>query len=356
MSDADTIAGDDDVPARFAVDFTGQKLLGIYEVKRKLADGGMGSVYLADDTNLGRPVVVKVPHARFLGEPGFRARFKREIKELVRLEHPGIVRILAQGEHDQVPYFVLQYLPAGSLESKLRSAEGPLSPDDCLPWVRTVAKTLDFIHTRGVVHRDVKPDNILFDEEGHVFLSDFGVVKALEEEDLATTAAGTGIGSPKYMSPEQGIGRAITGNADQYGLACTVYEALAGTPPYEGSTPVELIMKKDREDARDLREHVPDLPAGTAAAVMRALSRDPSGRFESCADFSEAFVAGLAPPEATPAAGTQLTTMDIDQVKVGRHLRVPLIALLLGGAVLVALAFSFGWFGGEQAEKKRIAT
>ena len=355
MSDADTIADDDEVPARFSVDFTGQKLLGIYEIQRKLADGGMGSVYLAEDTNLGRPVVVKVPHARFLGEAGFRRRFKREIKELVRLEHPGIVRILAQGEHDQVPYFVLQYLPAGSLEAKLRTTVGPFTPDDCLPWLRTVAKTLDFIHARGVVHRDVKPDNILFDEEGHVFLSDFGVVKALEEEDLAATAAGTGVGSPKYMAPEQGIGRAISGNADQYALACTLYEALAGTTPYEAKTPVEMILKKDREDPEDLAERAPHLPAEAAAAVMRALSRDPESRFDSCVEFSEAFVAGLAPPEVTPAAGTQLVAADIDEVQVGRRLRVPLVVLLVGGLVLAGLAFSFGWFGGEQAEKQRTA-
>jgi serine/threonine-protein kinase len=355
MSDQDTIASDDDVPERFAVDFTGQSLLGIYQVERKLADGGMGSVYLAEDTNLGRPVVVKVPHARFLGESGFRARFKREIKELVRLEHPGIVRILAQGEQDQVPYFVLQYLAGNSLEAQLRAADGPMSTDDCLPWLRTVAKTLDFIHARGVVHRDVKPDNILFDEEGHVFLSDFGVVKALDQDDVATTAVGSGVGSPKYMAPEQGIGRPIAGNADQYALACTVYEALAGKPPYEASTAVELIMKKDREDPPDLGACVPGLPAGAAAAVMRALSRNPADRFDSCTAFADAFVAGLAPPDLTPASGTQLMTADIDQVPVGRHLRISVVALVFGAVVLAGLAFWFGWFGGGQAEHDRNA-
>ncbi len=167
----------DDVPPRFAVDLAGATLLGIYRVEKKIADGGMGSVWLGEDTNLGREVVVKVPHIRFLGEAGFRARFTREIAELVRLEHPNIVRILAQGTHEEVPFFVLQYLGGGSLESRLEAAgDGPRSADAVVSWLRTIAATLDFVHSRGVVHRDVKPENILFDEEGHVFLSDFGVV------------------------------------------------------------------------------------------------------------------------------------------------------------------------------------
>ncbi|MHC4471898.1 MAG: serine/threonine protein kinase, partial [Planctomycetota bacterium] len=237
----------DDVPSRFAVDFTGATLLGIYRVERKIADGGMGSVWLGEDTNLGRKVVVKVPHVRFLGESGFRARFTREITELVRLEHPNIVRILAQGTHEEIPFFVLQYLGGGSLENQLEAVgDGPRGTDTVVPWLRTIAATLDFVHGRGVVHRDVKPENILFDEEGHVFLSDFGVVKALDE-DLNVTEAGTGVGSPKYMAPEQGLGRPVEGAADQYGLATAVYEAIAGRLPFEGGSALEILLNKQKE-------------------------------------------------------------------------------------------------------------
>src|SRR5262245_13054499 len=189
----------DDVPSRFHVDLAGRTLLGTYRVERKLADGGMGSVWLAEDLRLGMRVVVKVPHARFLGEPGFRSRFKREISELVRLEHPQVVRILARGEEDEVPFFVLQYLGGGSLEDRLTS--GPQDPEAILEWLQPIARTLDYVHGRGVVHRDVKPANILFDEAGHVFLSDFGVVKALGSQDGGErTEAGTGVGSPIYMA------------------------------------------------------------------------------------------------------------------------------------------------------------
>ena len=155
-----------DVPSRFALDFTGATLLGIYRVRSRIADGGMGAVYLADDTTLGRKVVVKVPHVRFLAEPGFRARFRREVSELVRLEHPHVVRVLAQGEHEEVPYFVLQYLGGGSLEDRL--AHGTQTVDEVLSWQPAMAQTLDFVHQRGIVHRDVKPANVLFDEAGHV--------------------------------------------------------------------------------------------------------------------------------------------------------------------------------------------
>ncbi|MHC4472989.1 MAG: serine/threonine protein kinase, partial [Planctomycetota bacterium] len=176
---------------RFSVNFSGLTLLGTYRVDRKLAHGGMGSIYLAEDTNLGRPVVIKVPHPRFLGEPEFRERFAREVAELVRLEHPRIARILARGEHDGLPFFVLQYLGGGSLEDRLKaSPDGRTDPQELTSWLLPTAETLDFVHGRGIIHRDVKPENILFDEEGHVFLSDFGVAKALESEGGAITGTG----------------------------------------------------------------------------------------------------------------------------------------------------------------------
>ncbi|MCP5065319.1 MAG: serine/threonine protein kinase, partial [bacterium] len=203
MTDTQADGGARDVPSRFSVDFAGQTLLSTYRVERKLAEGGMGTVYLGEDTNLGRQVVVKVPHARFLGEPGFRARFKREVTELVRLEHPNICRILAQGDNEELPYFVLQYLGGGSLEERLKAAGGSVSSHDALPWLRTIAKTLDFIHARGIIHRDVKPANVILSKFGEVKLTDFGIART-QQSDLTET--GIGLGTPSYMSPEQIVG------------------------------------------------------------------------------------------------------------------------------------------------------
>jgi hypothetical protein len=288
-----------DVPPRFHVDFTG-KTLGAYRVEKRLAEGAMGGVYLAEDTNLGMRVVVKVPHARFLGEPGFRARFRREIAELVRLEHQHVVRILARGEEDDVPYFVLQYLGGGSLEERLK-AGGPQSLPATLAWLRPTAATLDFVHARGVVHRDVKPGNILFDEQGDVFLSDFGLVKALDRrEDGKLTEAGTGIGSPLYMAPEQGLGRDVTGAADQYGLASTLYEALAGHPPFRGGTVIETLVRKQRDPAPGVRDLAPDVPPAAEAAIRRALDADPGKRFPTCAAFAEEVARSASPAAPAP--------------------------------------------------------
>jgi hypothetical protein len=321
-------AGRDDVPARFLVDFTGQTLLGQYRVERRLAEGGMGSVYLAEDENLGRRVVVKVPHTRFLGDAGFRARFRREIEELVRLEHPHVVRILARGEQDGIPFFVLQFLGGGSLEDRL--ARGAESPAQALAWLGTIADTLDFLHGRGVIHRDVKPANILFDESGHVFLSDFGVVKALGTDDGADlTAVGTGVGSPLYMAPEQGMGHGVTPASDQYALASALYEALAGAPPFGRGSVVEILVRKGREDAAPLRRTLPDLPEACEAAVARALAREPLQRFATCAEFAAAFRAGLAPAPAVAAPRS----------------RLPLVALLAGLPVLVVVGVLTRGFG-----------
>jgi hypothetical protein len=318
----------DDVPARFQVDFTGRTLLGIYRVERRLADGGMGSVYLAEDTNLGMRVVVKVPHARFLGEPGFRTRFRREVSELVRLEHPHVVRILARGEEEEVPYFVLQYLGGGTLEDRIREARE--TPDASLRWLQPIARTLDFVHDRGVVHRDVKPGNILFDEREHVFLSDFGVVKALGRDDGGEkTEAGTGVGSPIYMAPEQGLGRDVTGAADQYALASTLYEALAGEPPFGHGSVLETMMRKQKGDFPPLRSVVPGLAPASEAAVHRALATEPSDRFPTCSAFVDAFAAGLAP------------------ASLGARPRAPRWAVPVAAALLlVALGagIALGWF------------
>jgi len=282
-----------DVPSRFHVDFQGRTLLGTYRVDRRLAEGGMGAVYLAADQNLGRRVVVKVPHVRFLAEPGFRARFRREIAELVRLEHPSIVRILAQGEEDEIPFFVLQYLGGGSLEDRL--ARGAVAPEAIVPWLERVAETLDYVHRQGVVHRDVKPGNILFDEQGHVFLSDFGVVKALEPADGAElTEAGTGVGSPVYMAPEQSLGKPVGPTADQYALASTAYEALAGEPPFGRGAALEVVLRKARGAPTSARAKAPSLPEACDRALLRALASDPAERFPSCAAFADAFRAGLA--------------------------------------------------------------
>ena len=291
-----------DAHDRFAIALEGQRLLGHYLVGRKLAEGGMGAVYLAEDTDLvGKSVVVKVPHTQFLAEPGFRERFRFEMHGLMALEHPHVVRILAQGEHDGVPFFVLQHLRGNSLSSKLKGAPGKRLPArEVASWLPDVARALDFVHGKGVVHRDVKPGNILFDEHGHVFLSDFGIAKALSSEETSYTPTGFAPGSPAYMAPEQAMGAKPSGAADQYALATVVYEVVGGRPTHSGETPLAVLMRKQSENPPSLADVAPEVPAAASAAVMRALSRDPAARFPTCTAFAEAFVAGLSAPAPAP--------------------------------------------------------
>ncbi len=168
--------------------FEGALLKDRYQVEDKLGQGGMATIYRALDTDLGRQVVVKVPLPTIMQTEGFKERFEGEIRGLIDVEHPNVVSILARGEHNHVPYFVTQYLPGGNLEDRIMKApENRLEAKSVTGWLLRIADALDFIHRKGIVHRDIKPANILFDDEGHVFLSDFGVAKVLESEAGAIT-------------------------------------------------------------------------------------------------------------------------------------------------------------------------
>jgi len=297
-----------------SLDISGLTLLGHYKVGKRLGSGGMGTVYEAEDTDLGKTVVIKVPHPRLLLERGFLDRFEREITQLLRLEHPSIVRVLARGEVDGFPFYVLQHLKGGSLSDRLKQApDRQQSAEDVLPWFEATAKALDFLHSRGLIHRDVKPGNILFDEHDHAFLSDFGIAKAHGEQDTRLTTTNTGVGSPRYMAPEQ-AGEKFEGRADQYALATTVFEALTGRVPFPDGTALEIMIKKMQETPPAVGDYVKGLPDGVSDAIRRALSGDPDKRFPTCRAFFLAFKRALrgedlaskrpavAPPAAAPPA------------------------------------------------------
>ena len=285
--------------------WTGAVLEDRYEVGLLLGKGGMGEVYKAHDRRMRRDVVVKVPHARFLADPEFHARFELEIQSLTGLQHPHIVKVWDAGVHEKTPYAVLEYLGGGSLRDRLPRHGPPSSPDEVLAWLGPVARALDHIHAQGVVHRDVKPGNVLFDQAGHVYLADFGIAKALSSLDTGVTQTGVTPGSPDYMAPESGRTTVVSGAYDQYALGAVVYEALAGDLPIRGDTPLILMTNKLTQDPPPLGQRSPHIPSRAAAVVMRALSREPEERFPSCAAFAAAFEAGLDAPSghATGAAG-----------------------------------------------------
>ena len=265
---------------------------GRYRVVERLGEGGMGSVYRVRDANIDADVVVKVPRRALLEDPEFAGRFAREIRSLVRLAHPNIVRVSDVGEHDGLPYAVMQYLPGGSLEDR-RAGGGPGDATAVVGWLGPVAAALDFVHAQGYIHRDVKPGNILFDAHGHVFLSDFGVAKVIAAAEApapgrrnSNTGTGMVLGTPEYMAPELIMGRAVDGRIDQYALAVTVYEMLCGRRPFEAATGTAVLV---------MQANTPPPPLGGSvrgaveAVVMKGLAKDPADRYGSCAEFARAF-------------------------------------------------------------------
>ena len=259
---------------------------GRYVVTAKLGEGGMGFVYKARDKNLATDVVVKVPRRSMLEDPEAVKRFAREVRSLVQLAHPRIVKVLDVGEYDGLPFAVMQYLPGGSLQDRQQQ----LSAGNLASWLPGVAEALDFLHGQGYVHRDVKPGNILFDAHGNVYLGDFGIAKALAAGAAKRTAqlTGTGmvLGTPEYMAPELIMGFKYDGRVDQYALAATVYEVLSGKPPFQGKTPAAILVLHTTRLPTALHERVPSLPATAAAVVQRGLAKKPTERFPTCGHFA----------------------------------------------------------------------
>ena len=275
---------------------------GRYRVVGELGEGGMGQVYRAWDANLETDVVIKVPHAGLSDDPEFAGRFTREIRSLVKLSHPHIVKVIDVGEHNDRPFAVMQYLSGGSLADQCQLDQGgqplPLAPQSLRPWLTDIAAALDFVHDRGYVHRDVKPANILFDEHGHAYLSDFGIAKvvlnaAREVEATSQTSTGLVLGTPHYMSPELIMGEEFDGRADQYALAVLVYELLCGQLPIDGPTPAAILVQQINHEPSAPKSIVSELPSPVSAAIVRALSKDPGLRYASCAEFAQAVLLPL---------------------------------------------------------------
>jgi eukaryotic-like serine/threonine-protein kinase len=261
-----------------------------YVVERELGGGGMSRVFLAVERSLGRRVVIKVlPPELFSGVS--EARFQREILVTANLQHPHIVPVLSAGAHGDLHYYVTPFVEGRSLRERL-ALDGALPVADALAILREVAGALAYAHTRGVIHRDVKPENVLL-SGGHAVLADFGIARAVEEAARGErlTGAGHGIGTPGYMAPEQLAGDpTVDARADVFALGVVGYEMLAGRPPFTGATPHALATAYFTELPRPLRDVRPDTPPVVANAIMRALARAPAERFATAAELCDALM------------------------------------------------------------------
>ena len=262
-----------------------------YRVIRRLGGGGMADVYLAEQALLARRVVVKVLHAHLGKDPEIAERFRREAESAAQLCHPHICPILDYGEVDGIVYTVMPYYDGGSLADKVQK-QGNVDALLVGAAAAQVASGLDYAHRHGIVHRDVKPDNVLFDEDGNAIITDFGIATARFHGRL--TASGRAMGTPHYMSPEQAMGKLIDGRSDVYAMGIMLYESLAGYPPFDGADSFSVGYKQVHEKPVPLDEANKRVPAALSAIVMRCLEKNPADRYSRGYELADALIAFLA--------------------------------------------------------------
>lgn len=265
------------------------RTVGGYQLMRRLGRGGMASVYLAHDLKLQREVALKVLHGIDAADPSFRARFEQEALATARLDHPNIIHIYDYGHEGDLTFMAMEYCPNGTLLDVIvrASQQGtPIDPDYATTVIGQVAIALDFAHQHGIIHRDIKPSNILFAKDGRPVLADLGIAKALAGPKLTRTQ--TTVGTPEYMSPEQGRGETIDQRSDLYSLGVVLYEMLAGRPPFQADTPWGVIYKHMSEPPLPIRQVNPRVSVALASVLERAMTKKPTDRFQSGREMAEA--------------------------------------------------------------------
>ncbi len=258
---------------------------GRYELHRRLGRGGMAEVFLARDQLLDRPVAVKVLFPEFATDPAFVERFRREATAAANLNHPNIVGVYDWGEADGTYFIVMEYVDGRTLSEILRD-EGPLHPDRVADVGSDVAAALGFAHRNGVVHRDVKPGNVLVTQAGQVKVADFGIARAITANaDENLTQVGTVMGTATYFSPEQARGDAVDPRSDIYSLGCVLYELVVGRPPFAGDSPVAIAYKHVQESPVPPRHLNIELPTAIEAIILKCLAKNPANRYPSAEDL-----------------------------------------------------------------------
>jgi serine/threonine-protein kinase len=274
-----------------------------YRVLNRLGGGGMADVFLAEQAQLGRRVVIKVLHPHLARDAEVAERFRREAEAAAKLSHPHICAIHDYGATQDVVFTVMPFLEGGSLADRIQKHRFVEAPRAAAVAIQ-VACALDYAHRRGVVHRDVKPDNVLFDEDGNAVLTDFGIATARFHARL--TASGRAMGTPHYMSPEQAMGKLVDGRSDIYAVGIMLYEALVGFPPFDGADSFSVSYKQVHEAAVPPVDVSSRVPPALSEIVMRCLSKAPGERFGRGFELADALIAFLRSTPDAPSTRTSL--------------------------------------------------
>src|SRR5215217_4668586 len=282
---------------------------GRYQVGELLGYGGMAEVHRGRDLRLGRDVAVKTLRSDLARDATFQLRFRREAQNAAALNHPAIVAVYDTGEEhgpsgEALPYIIMEFVNGRTLKEVL-AAEGRLMPRRALEICADMCAALEFSHRHGIIHRDIKPGNVMLTQTGQVKVMDFGIARALASGATTMTQTSAVIGTAQYLSPEQARGESVDARSDVYSMGCLLYELVTGAPPFTGDSPVSVAYQHVREDPRLPSSISPDIPPELDAIVMKAMAKNPANRYQSAADMRSDLLRAVAGQrvEATPVMG-----------------------------------------------------